>query len=254
VRVWQIALRCVAAWNLTLFAVIAATRAPATPYGTAQRVLCGIFVAVCAFRSCFPVVYAARFCLVDAWPSNVVLGRSAAMLAELCFASQLALLLDGLGEAAGSPAVVHGSYALLPLNVAAQLCCWYGIATRRSLGELCEEALWFLMVGIVFASFVRLATLVGVGPVIALGLAGTGAYLSFMALSVLPMYVRRSRHELAHPDHLSLAEGLRSMASDRVPTGRWEDWGPEVAWMSLYFSLWTWLSMAMAVIDPATAL
>jgi hypothetical protein len=66
------------------------------------------------------------------------------------------------------------------------------------------------------------------------------------------MYVRRWRHELAHPDHLGLADGLRDMASRRVPTGRWEDWGPEVAWMS--FSAWTWLSIAMAVIDPATAL
>jgi len=41
------------------------------------------------------VVYAARFGLVDAWPSNVLLARSAAMLAEFCFASQIALLQNG---------------------------------------------------------------------------------------------------------------------------------------------------------------
>jgi hypothetical protein len=109
------------------------------------------------------------------------------------------------------------------------------------------------MVAIVFACFVRLGILVGLRPTIALGLVGTGVYLSFMVFSNLPMYAERWRHERAHPDHLRLAEGLRDMATRRVPTGRWADWGSEVAWMSLYFSLWVWLSVVIAVIDPAAA-
>lgn len=45
--------------------------------------------------------------------------------------------------------------------------------------------------------------------------------------------------------YLSLADGAVDAALRRVVSLRWEDWRSEVVWMSLYFSLGVWLSLAL---------
>ena len=250
VRAWHTALRAVAVVNVLAFVVVATRIGGATDYTAAQISCSGIFVAVCAYRSWFPMVYAPGFALVDAWPSNVFLTRVAATVAELCLIAQLAWLLHALGAAAGSGFAQLASAALVPLVAGAQVCCWYGVATRRSVGELCEESLWTLALAIAFAGFVHLAWVGGLRPTVAVGLVGIGVYLGFMTLSALPMYAERTRDERSGSEALGLTEGLRDMAERRVLTTRWRDWAPEMAWMSLYFGPWVWLSITMIAVEP----
>jgi len=59
-------------------------------------VLSAGYVLGCAYRSALPVYDVQRLCLFDSWLSSVIVGRSVATIAELCFVAQWALLLREL--------------------------------------------------------------------------------------------------------------------------------------------------------------
>jgi hypothetical protein len=58
-----------------------------------QLLLSAVYVFGCAFRSAFPVFDVPRICLHNSWLSSVIVGRSVATVAELCFVGQWALML-----------------------------------------------------------------------------------------------------------------------------------------------------------------
>src|SRR5262249_40383685 len=58
--------------------------------------LCGAYVFGCAFRSFLPRADVQRICLFDTWLSSVIVGRTVATVAEVCFAAQWAILLHHL--------------------------------------------------------------------------------------------------------------------------------------------------------------
>jgi nitrate reductase gamma subunit len=55
--------------------------------------LCAAYVFGCAFRSFLPRADVQRICLFDTWLSSVVVGRSVATVAEICFSAQWAIIL-----------------------------------------------------------------------------------------------------------------------------------------------------------------
>src|SRR5450755_829495 len=67
-----------------------------------QLLLSAAYVFGCAFRSFYPVYDVPRICVVDSWLSSVLIGRSVATVAELCFVAQWALMLRETSRAAGS--------------------------------------------------------------------------------------------------------------------------------------------------------
>jgi hypothetical protein len=44
---------------------------------------------------------------------------------------------------------------------------------------------------------------------------------------------------------MSIAQGVHDVAGRWVVSYRWEDWKSEVVWMSLYFSVAVWISIAL---------
>ena len=62
------------------------------------------------------------------------------------------------------------------------------------------------------------------------------------------MYVGR-RRAWALENRLPLAAGLRDCGGRREPTRAWEVWRKEVAWMTLYFSIGVWTSLAMVIVE-----
>ena len=72
--------------------------------GTASSVgmmllFCAAYVFGCAFRSFLPRADVQRICLFDTWLSSVMVGRTVATVAELCFAAQWAIMLHQLAAA-----------------------------------------------------------------------------------------------------------------------------------------------------------
>lgn len=191
----------------------------------------------------------ARHCVVDSWLSNVLLGRSVATLAELSFAAQWTLLLGEMARAHDSAVIRITARALLPTLVLAELCSWFAVLTRANLGHVIEESLWTLAAGFVVASLVALwpRCAAATRPRLAALAAAGGAYILFMLHVDVPMYwARWLADEAAGQPYLSLAQGLLDAARPCVPSRRWGDWQAEVAWMTLYFSVAVWLSIAMA--------
>ena len=249
---WVAALAALAVLNAGLWLWMASTLSPPTSYAESQLVLSAVYVGVCGFRSLFPRVDLERICLWDSWLSTIMLGRTAATIAEMCFALQCGLFVQKLSELTGLPALAWAAQAFVPLALVAQLCCWYAVLSLNHLGHAVEETLWALIMGILalsagaagFASQGGLAWLLLTGAVVyALG---AGLTLAFD----VSMYVSR-RRAWGNVDRLPLALGLRDCRVRRKPTKSWEVWRQEVAWMTLYFSIGVWTSLAMVLLDWA---
>ena len=98
---WWRMLSSLAGINICLWVWVALTVEVQSVYVFWQLVLSGVFTGVCAFRSFFPRIDLERYCLVDSFISSMVVGRSAATVAEISFASQIALLMYEVGASTG---------------------------------------------------------------------------------------------------------------------------------------------------------
>src|SRR5215471_18245263 len=66
-----------------------------------QLALSAAYVFGCAFRSSVPIFDVPRLCLFNSWVASVIVGRSVATVAELCFVAQWALMLRETGRITG---------------------------------------------------------------------------------------------------------------------------------------------------------
>jgi len=112
-----------ALWSLSAVAVTrehALLRVASDPAWFVQMLLSAIYVAGCAFWSALPVIDIPRLVLIDSRLSSVLVGRSVATVAELCFAAQWALLLHRLAVSGQGPLTDAVSLAVVPQSVLAE--------------------------------------------------------------------------------------------------------------------------------------
>jgi hypothetical protein len=85
--------------------------------------------------------------------------------------------------------------------------------------------------------------------VLAIAIVGIAGYLAFLMTVDVPMYLSRWRSELAGGGKLLLRpiEGLRDVSTRWIVTHDLAEWKDEIAWMSLYFSMAVWASLALCV-------
>jgi hypothetical protein len=205
-------------------------------------VLSAAYVFGCAFRAILPRADVQRICLFDTWLSSVFLGRSVATIAEICFVTQWAIILRHLAGTAESITARNIANAVVPLIVVAECCSWYAVITTSYLGNTLENSLWaltFLLIAVAllllldkFAGTMRLA--------IAASLLGVLGYVAFMFTVDVPMSDLASGKEL-----LGFFAGLYDVTTRWVVTHRITLWSDEIAWMSLYFSVAVWSSLAL---------
>src|SRR5262249_3438006 len=81
----------------------------------------------CAFRSFLPRADVQRICLFDTWLSSVMIGRSVATVAEVCFAAQWAIALHQLGTMTGADTTLNAAWAIVPLILIAECFSWYAV-------------------------------------------------------------------------------------------------------------------------------
>src|SRR3954453_18156089 len=114
-------------------------------------ILCGAYVFGCAFRSFLPRADVQRICLFDTWLSSVVVGRSVATIAEICFAAQWAIVLHRLGAMTGADTTLNAAWVIVPLILIAECFSWHAVLTTHYLGNAIENSIWavaFFIVGI----------------------------------------------------------------------------------------------------------
>jgi hypothetical protein len=211
--------------------------------------LSAAYVFGCAFRSVLPRADVQRICLFDTFLSSVFVGRSVATVAELCFAAQWAIVVRLLADVARSDAARYCAKLIMPLIVIAECCSWYAVITTDYLGNVFENSLWtatYFLIGLALLRLLfgfRGAAQAAIA-VVACGILG---YVVFMCTVDVPMYFVRWQADTAAGRHyLSLFPGLYDAASRWVVTRDFAPWREEIPWMSLYFSMAVWTSLALA--------
>jgi hypothetical protein len=212
--------------------------------------LSAAYVFGCAFRSFLPRADVQRICLFDTWLSSIVVGRSVATVAEVCFVAQWAIVLHQFGTMTGADTTLNAAWVIVPLIVIAECFSWYAVLTRNFLGNAIENSLWavaFFIVGIglcrllpEFDGLIRVA--------LTAAIVGTAGYLAFLMAVDVPMYLKRWRAKVADGSRLlSPLEGLYDASTRWVVTHDIAQWKDEIPWMSLYFSAAVWSSLALCV-------
>jgi len=212
--------------------------------------LCAAYVFGCAFRSLLPRADVQRICLFDTWLSSVMVGRTVATVAEVCFAVQWAIILHRLGTMTGADTTLNAALAIVPLILIAECLSWYAVLTRNYLGNAIENSLWAVAFFVVGVGLCRLLPEFhgAARAVLAIAIAGIAGFLAFLMTIDVPMYLNRWRTGDADGDkRLTPREGLRDVSTRWVVTHDLAEWKDEIAWMSLYFSLAVWSSLALCV-------
>jgi hypothetical protein len=213
-----------------------------------QMLLSAGYVLGCAYRSAFPVYDVGRLVLVDSWLSSVVVGRSVATVAELCFAAQWAMMMRGMAQSSGHRAGLQVARMVMPMIVLAEVCSWHAVLTTSNLGHVLEESLWGLCAATLVASLLLMWP--RCSPALKPALAATAAigvaYVLYMFNIDVPMYWARWQAEATfNRIPLTLAQGLADASGRWTVTHRWTDWQSEVVWMTMYFSVAVWLSIGL---------
>jgi hypothetical protein len=247
--VWLGSLLALAAFNVGLWLWIARSASPITTYAATQLLLSGVYVGVCGFRSVFPRIDLERMCLWDTWLSAILIGRTLATIAEICFGLQCVLFMHRLSDMTGVPLLHAGAHAFVPLVIIAELFCWYAVLSLNHIGHAIEESLWALLMLILAAAF-GTAALAAPAPLRVMLITGFLVYGVGAALTVavdVRMYIRRWRLMTADV-RLTLTTGLRDSRHRRHPILAWEAWREEAPWMTVYFSIGVWTSLAMVLL------
>jgi len=214
-----------------------------------QLRLSGVYAFGCAFRAILPRADVQRICVHDSWLSSVMLGRSIATVAELCFALQWALMMREAAEGRGVSLATLTAKIVVPVIVIAEICSWYAVITTNFLGNTIEQSLWTLCVALLTVSLLLLAPKF---PVSVRGMlrwwTGVGAvFVLFVSTVDVPMYAMRwLADEQAQKAYFSMSSGLMDVATRWVVTYSFQDWKDEMAWMTMYFSVAVWLSISLA--------
>ncbi len=251
VFVWWAAMSVVALVNVILLWLTARAvlgrGAEDAPYHRRQLLLAAGYALGCASRSVILRADVQRFAMVDSFVGSVFVGRSIATAAELCFAAQWALLLSALAARSGDLPARVVSRVLFPVLALAECFSWSGVITTNYAGNMVEESLWGVAGALVLVALLSLRR--GAEPRWRRGLTIASVavlgYVLYMALVDVPMYFGRWRaDEQAGREYFGLRDGIAD-SMRWVVTHRWEDWRPEVLWLSLYFTLGVWISLGL---------
>jgi len=248
--IWWMALCVAAVMNAALW-VYSARRLKARQgelaadlYRTRRTVLwlSAVYVAGCGFRSFFPMVDVPRICLHETPVSRIFAGRMVSTVAELAFSMQWVFLLREAGA-------TFAARAIVPLLVVAELFSWFAILSRNNLFHAIENSLWTLSAALAAVCMLFLWNEYGErGRRVMLAVAVSAAgYIAFMLSYDVPMYLGRWQAGIpVGTDYPSFAEGFSQLIARCTVTWEWASWWQDAVWLSAYFTLAVWISIALS--------
>jgi len=257
VKIWWITLSVIAVMNIIVwvYSVIWFFRSKKSFSSDvyAGRVLIlwlsGGYVLGCAFRSLLPRIDLERIVLVNTWLSSMLVGRTVATVAELCFIAQCAILLHEVGKETKNKLAITVSVVLLPMIMVAEGFSWYAVTTTHYLGSVVEESLWTIAGILLVVSFVSIWPQVKDNQrhfITTMILFGVG-FLVFMFTVDVPMYVSRWISDIASgQEYLSFRPGIFDATIRYTVNFNWNIWREEIPWMTLYFTIAVWVSIYLA--------
>jgi len=213
-------------------------------------ILSGIYVIGCAFRTFLPRIDLERVCLIGSWFSSMMIGRSVATVAEICFIAQSAILLNEGARSTQVKFAIIVSWLLVPIILVAEGFSWYAMLSTNYFGSVIEESLWTVCAFLLVISFLLIWPRVYNNKqryfLLAMITYGVG-FIIFMIGVDVPMYFSRWQMDSANGvEYLSMVEGLLDASLKCIVNFDWQVWREEIPWMTLYFSIAVWISLALA--------
>jgi hypothetical protein len=209
--------------------------------------LSSFFVLGCAFRAFLPRADLRRITLVDSPLSSILVGRTVATIAELCFAAQWAILLKTFARPAKLNGIVTFSRLILPAILIAEIFSWRGVLTTNNFWHFLEESVWgSCEIGLTASALVMRRRYQGSPKQFMGWMAVCGAiYVTYMFTLDIPTYYSRWRlDQVSGKIYTGFREGLTNLAFQWTTTHNPKDWEGEFIWMMIYFSLAVWVSLA----------
>ena len=176
-----------------------------------------------------------------------------ATIAELCFALQCALFVQRLSEITGMPWLDTAARVFVPVVILAEIV----LLVRGAVAQPHRPRYRGIAVGAADAASGRGVRSGGIrrarvasrdadrGLPVLRGCAGLTLVFD------VRMYVQRWRTHAG--GYLTLATGLRDSRQRRHPTLTWDVWRVEAPWMTVYFSIGVWTSLAMVLLERAAS-
>lgn len=207
--------------------------------------LAGLYVLGCSFRSALPMIDVPRFCLHETPLSRIFVGRSVATVGELAFVAQWALLMHEAGA-------VRAARLVVPLIAGAEVLSWIAVLTRNDLFHALENSTWTVAAAFAISFLASRWRHEGASGrrVIVAAAGAAAAYVAFMLAYVVPMYLFRWH---AGQETLPFAQGLAEVLRPCIVRRDWASWRQDAAWLTPYFTLCVWFSLALAHVPDLTA-
>ena len=251
---WWRVLCVLSVLNIFLWAFIWRFGPSDDPYSVIQLMLSGVYVFVCAYRSLLPRIDLERLVLFDSPLSSIFLGRSAATIAEICFGIQLGLLVHQLGAQAELPWVQNAAWVITLCTILAQVFCWHSILTLNHITQAVEELLWAVglswMAGLL--AIIAMDTSGAVYGLAIAGMVGSIVFVAYVLLFDIPMYWRRFQGgRKTGLQYLTISQGVKDTIRRREQALHWEKWRDDALWLTPYFSIGVWVSMALVLVPLA---
>lgn len=211
-------------------------------------ILSGIYTLVCAFRSFWPRIDLERYVLKDHWLSSIVLGRSAATIAEISFAIQMKLFIDELIYHSQLVYFADYTWIIIVFLTIAQLFCWLSVINLSHFGHIIEESLWGITFSfIAFTISFSIPVLTGTWLYIAwLGAISSWIYVAYMFMVDVPMYYKRWQSSGSQRSHVSFTHSFQDALKRRQYNRSWSIWKQEAIWLTGYFCGAVLLSISLS--------
>src|SRR5262249_27529608 len=147
---------------------------------------------------------------------------------------------------------VRAARLVVPLIAGAEVLSWIAVLTRDDLFHALENSTWTLVAAFAVAFLASRWRFEGAtGRKVIVAAAGAAAaYIAFMAAYVVPMYL--TRWQSGHAT-LSFAQGFAEVAALCSVQRDWALWWQDAAWLTPYFTLCVWFSIALAHVPSLKA-
>lgn len=249
-------------------------------YQKTMRRLALPMVVVCAWRSVFPNLYAERITWYDSWVCSILVARMLATIAEVCWVAQVALALAFVerqlqlhpGASADltctcwSKLTRTAAVAMVLCIIIAELCSDYATITGDRIGFFLEEALWGVTFTMAFPVLLRLAMAVHKLPNAERkgGCGNASVYAKIAAAAsffyivwqwtfhVPPLHAAWQQQQQDGDVFSDFGQGFVNALEDRNCSHDYNDWSGSLVWLSGYFTLCVWSSIAL-VCSPRIA-
>lgn len=250
----------------------------AQTYQILLRVLSFFYVLGCGLRAVLPRIDVERICYVDSFLSSTFIGRSFATVAEICFMTQLCVVvirlandIGTLGDQAGKHGIQTACVrialigkVLIAANFVAQGFCWMGVTTTKQIWHVYEESIWTVSVLLLsvcclfmhhYVNKLHVPNLVAeTHSVIVLmrGFIFCGAlYVLYMLTVDIPLYYFRFQaDEKRGAKYFTVTDGIADALKCHVVSQKYEVWKDDLSWITLYFSVAVWISLYIMITVP----